>query len=176
MRIFRVAIFMAFFLVPQLLFGGCAPLWAELSAQGSFVLIRKIPPGEEMTSVNKFLWEYSSEKNVGAKDGIKIRRWGSEEDDWFVDVLHNDSLVRASRITWRTSSRGEQQRVFAQLTTAGKKFFGRTGKFRGTSEAEWSSFEEKWLVRVHIGSTVEDGVTMLSGIRDKRMDSAKYGF
>ena len=154
----------------------CTPLRAELSAQGAFVLIKKIPPGEELAAVNKFMGAYTSERVLDAKAGIKVRRWGSPDDRWFIDVLHNGSLVRASRITWHTDSRSEQQTIFAQLTAAGRKFFGRAGKFCGSGEAEWESFDAKWLVRAKMGGGIEDGVTILSGIRDNRMESAKYGF
>lgn len=169
------SLFVCFF-AALLLLGDCTAAWAELSARGAFVLIKKIPPGEDLSAVSKFMGAYTSEKVIDAKGGIKLRRWGTSDDKWFIEVLHNGSLVRASRITWSAASRGEQQTIFAQLTTAGKNFFGRTGKFHGSEEAEWGSFDEKWLVRVKMGSSIEDGVTMLSGIRDNRMESAKYGF
>jgi hypothetical protein len=92
------------------------------------------------------------------------------------DVLHDGKLVRAARITWITNSRREQQIIFAQLTGEGKKFFGRRAVYNGSTDANWSDFGEKWVVRAKQEDALEDGVTLLSGIRDATMGSAKYGF
>jgi hypothetical protein len=153
-----------------------SPSSADLSASGAFTLIRKIPPGEEISEAAKFLGEYESEKTVDAKEGIKIRRWGTPKDEWVFDVLHDGVLVRATRITWVTGSRREQQTIFAQLTSEGKKFFGKTAVFHGFTEAEWTDFGEKWLVLARQGDGPAGGVALLSGIRDAVMDSGKYGF
>lgn len=152
------------------------PAFAELSASGAFSLIRKIPPGEDMKAAGTFLGEYSSEKIVDEKAGIKIRSWGTPDDEWYFDVLHDGKVVRACRITWTTNSRGRQQTIFAQLSTAGKQFFGKPGVFRNQMETEWTDFDGKWLVRAKQGANAWDGVMLLSGIRDQRMDSGKYGF
>ncbi len=176
MKIYSVGSVVLFILTALLLCIDSRAARAELSAQGAFVLIKSIPPGESIAAVDKFLGKPAEERTLDQKSGIKVRRWGTPDDSWFMEVLHNGSLVRASRITWSVRSKGEQQTVFAQLTTAGRKFFGRAGKFRGSTEAEWSSFDDKWLVSVKLGDSIEDGVTVLSGIRGDRMESGKYGF
>jgi hypothetical protein len=152
------------------------PASANLSASGAFTLIQRIPPGEEMEDAVKFLGVHASERTIDAKTGIKVRRWGKESDKWVFDVLHDGDVVRAAKITWITTSRREQQTIFAQLTSQGRKFFGRGGLFHGKSEAEWKDFGEKWLVLAKQEQEISSGVTLLSGIRDARMDSGKYGF
>jgi hypothetical protein len=154
----------------------CAPSWGELSASGAFTLLGRIPPGEDMAEAVKFLGEHASEKTLNAKEGIKIWRWGAPSDKWMFDVLHDGKLVRAARITWITSSRREQQVLFAQLTGEGRKFFGKRATYNGNTDANWSDFGEKWIVSARQGDSPEDGVTLLSGIRDSDMGSAKYGF
>jgi hypothetical protein len=150
--------------------------WADLSAAGAFTLLRKIPPGENLAAVSKFLGQHASEKTVDAKEGIKLRKWGALDDNWTFETLHDGSLVRAARITWITGSRGEQQKIFGQLTGEGRRFFGKAATYRGRTVAEWTDFGEKWLVRARQGEGATDGVTLLSGIRDALMDSGKYGF
>ncbi len=147
-----------------------------LSAAAGFSLIKKIPPGEDLVSAGKFLGAYTSESLLDAKAGIKVRRWGSEGDSWFFDALHDGKEVKATRVTWTTRSVGEQQSVFAQLTTAGRKAFGRRGKFIGSNEIQWTDFEGRWLIVGKYGSSVTDGTTLLSAIRSKAFDSGKYGF
>jgi hypothetical protein len=150
--------------------------WAALSASGGFTLIRKIPPGETIEGAVAFLGEHARERTVDEGAGIKVRRWGTPGDTWFFDVLHDGEYVRAARVTWATSSKRDQQTIFSQLTTSGKKFFGRTGTFKGMSEAEWRDFDGSWIVRARIGNEIADGVTLLSGIRDEEMDSGRFGF
>jgi hypothetical protein len=149
---------------------------AVLSPSGAFALIRKVPPGEGVAEASKFLGKHASEKTVDSKEGIKIRRWGMPEDKWFFEVLHDGSLVRAARVSWITGSRGEQQKIFGQLTGEGRRFFGKAAAYNGRTEAEWKDFGEKWLVRARQGEGPTDGVVLLSGIRDALMDSGKYGF
>jgi hypothetical protein len=167
-RIFLTSIFISLALVSQ--------SEAVLSPSGAFTLIRRIPPGEPLEDASKFLGKHVSEKTVDAKEGIKIRRWGTEVEKWFFEVLHDGKMVRAARINWVTVSRGEQQKLFGQLTGEGRRFFGKGATFNGRSEAEWTDFGEKWIVRARQGEGMTDGVTLLSGIRDKDMDSGKYGF
>jgi hypothetical protein len=164
------------FLSCVFLFCLCAPSWGDLSAPRAFTLLGKIPPGEDMAEAVKFLGKHTSEKTIDAKEGIKIWRWGAQSDKWMFDVLHDGKLVRAARITWMTNSRREQQIIFAQLTSEGRKFFGRRATYRGSTDANWSDFGEKWIVRAKQGDALEEGVTLLSGIRDATMGSAKYGF
>jgi hypothetical protein len=149
---------------------------AILSPSGAFTLIRRIPPGESLTEAAKFLGSHVSEKTVNAKEGIKVRRWGTADDEWFFEVLHDGTLVRAARVNWITVSRGEQQKIFGQLTGEGRRFFGKAASYKGRTEAEWTDFGEKWLVRARQGEGPTDGVFLLSGIRDALMDSGKYGF
>ncbi|MDR0649757.1 MAG: hypothetical protein LBF92_10540 [Synergistaceae bacterium] len=149
---------------------------AVLSPSGAFTLIRRIPPGEPLGDAAAFLGQHVSEKTVDSKEGIKIRRWGTASDKWFFEVLHDGSLVRAARINWVTASRGEQQKIFGQLTGEGRRFFGKGATYRTRTEAEWTDFGEKWLVLARQGEGPTDGVTLLSGIRDAEMDSGKYGF
>jgi hypothetical protein len=167
-RIFLTSIFISLILASQ--------SEAVLSPSGAFTLIRRIPPGESLEDASKFLGNHVSEKTVDAKEGIKIRRWGTADEKWFFEVLHDGSLVRAARVNWVTVSRSEQQKLFGQLTGEGKRFFGKGATFRGRTEAEWTDFGEKWLVRARQGEGMTDGVTLLSGIRDAEMDSGKYGF
>ncbi|MDR3254335.1 MAG: hypothetical protein LBT31_02035 [Synergistaceae bacterium] len=150
--------------------------FANLSASGAFTLLRKIPPGEDVADAVKFLGVHATERTVDAKTGIKVRRWGTEKDKWVFDVLHDGLVVRAARITWITVSKRDQQMIFGQLTSEGRKFFGRGGEFHGKEEAEWRDIGEKWLVIAKMEKELSNGVTLLSGIRDARMDSGKYGF
>ena len=152
------------------------PAFAALSAAAGFSLIRKVPPGEDLVSAGKFLGTYTSEILIDAKAGIKVRRWGDESDSWFFDALHDGKEIKATRVKWTTKSVGEQQSIFAQLTTAGKNAFGRRGKFAGQNEISWSDFEGRWLIVARYGGSVTDGTTLLSGIRSKAFDSGKYGF
>jgi hypothetical protein len=149
---------------------------AVLSPSGAFTLIRRVPPGEALSDASSFLGQHVSEKTVDSREGIKIRKWGTASDKWFFEVLHDGSLVRAARINWVTVSRGEQQKIFGQLTGEGRRFFGKSAAYRGRTEAEWTDFGEKWLVLARQGEGPADGVTLLSGIRDADMDSGKYGF
>jgi hypothetical protein len=149
---------------------------AVLSPSGAFTLIRRIPPGEEIAEAAKFLGQHAAERTVDSKEGIKIRRWGTADDKWFFEALHDGTLVRATRVSWVTGSRAEQQKIFGQLTGEGRRFFGKGASYKGRTEAEWTDFGEKWLVRTRQGEGPTDGVFLLSGIRDALMDSGKYGF
>lgn len=167
----------AFALAALILISAALPAYAVLSARSAFTLIRRIPPGETLSGAVSFLGQHASEWVVDAAAKVKVRRWGTEgEDDWYFDVLHDGAVVRAARITWPTASKREQQAIFSQLTTEGKKFFGRPGTFRGMSEAEWKDFDGRWLVRAKLEAEISGGVTLLSGIRDEKMDSGKFGF
>jgi hypothetical protein len=152
------------------------PALANLSAQKAFTLIRSVPPGERIDSAAKFLGAYSAERSVNGAAGIKVRRWGRQEDEWFLELLHDGSLVMASRITWMTKTKRDQQTTYSQLTTAGKKYFGRVAKFKGLTEAEWTEAGGALLVRAIMKENVSDGVTLLTGVRDREVDSGKYGF
>jgi hypothetical protein len=167
-RIFLTSIFVSLALVSQ--------SEAVLSPSGAFTLIRRIPPGESLDDASKFLGKHVSEKTVDTKEKIKLRRWGTADDKWFLEVLHDGSLVRAARINWVTVSKGEQQKIFGQLTGEGRRFFGKGATYKGQMEAEWTDFGEKWLVLARQGNGPTDGVTLLSGIRDAEMGSEKYGF
>ncbi|MDR1650376.1 MAG: hypothetical protein LBR87_01160 [Synergistaceae bacterium] len=149
---------------------------AALSAKGAFILLDKVPPGEYLPDAREFLGRPASSRVMDKNLGVGVLRWGSSGDSWFLDVLHDADTVRATRVTWRTKSRGEQQAIFSQLTTAGKNFFGRPAAFRGLSEAEWNDFGGRWIVVARIESDVTRGVTLLSGIRDQAMGSDKFGF
>ena len=148
---------------------------AVLSGSGAFVLIQKVAPGTEMADASAFLGAHASEK-AGEGAGMKIRRWGGEDDDWMLDVLHDGSVVRATRIIWNTETKREQQTIFSQLTTAGRKYFSRTAKFQGLDQAEWVEMDGKLLVRARIEPDLSDGVTLLTGIRNDAKESGKYGF
>ncbi|MDR1917239.1 MAG: hypothetical protein LBQ58_11775 [Synergistaceae bacterium] len=148
---------------------------ADLSARSAFTLIQKVPPGELIEDAAKFLGRHAFERSIPNSEGIKIRRWGTQNDSWLLEVLHDGETVRATRVTWVTKARRDQQIIFSQLTTAGKNFFGKSGKFKGLTEAEWSDFGGRWIVRATMGENGE-GVFLLSGIRDAIMDSGKYGF
>jgi hypothetical protein len=172
-KIFRCGKFHVFLAAFFSILACAGASFAELSASGAFTLIRTVPPGEEMASAVEFLGAHASERTIDAKKGIKVRRWGAQKDKWVLDVLHDGDVVRAARVTWLTKSLRERQTIFAQLTGAGKNFFGKSAVFHGKVEAEWTDFGEKWLVRARQG---DDGVALLSGIRDALMDSGQYGF
>lgn len=174
MRALRLAAFVVLCAAALLMCPVCAS--ADLSAKGAFVLLRRIAPGTEFKDANAFLGRYSGEWAVDEAAGIKVRRWGTSSDEWYFDVLHDGRVVRASRITWQVSGRRDQQHTFSHLTTEGKKFFGKNAKFVGQNVAEWTELEETILVSVRMGDRAEDGVTMLTGIRNDEMESAKYGF
>jgi hypothetical protein len=149
--------------------------FADLSGRYAFTLIQKVPPGELLADASEFLGRHVSERAASGGDGMKIRRWGTQSDSWILEVLHDGDTVRATRVTWTTKAKRDQQIIFSQLTTAGKNFFGKAGKFKGLTEAEWGDFGGRWIVRAKIGEGSQ-GVSLLSGIRDERMDSGKYGF
>jgi hypothetical protein len=153
-----------------------SPAFADLSAKSAFTLLEKVPPGEPYPDARDFLGPASSERTVDSGRQIKITRWGKSGDTWIFEVLHDEEVVRATRITWRTKSKSEQQTTFSQLTTAGKKFFGKNAVFKGSGEAQWDDFGGRWIIRARIESDLAKGVTLLSGIRDSEVGSERYGF
>ena len=148
------------------------PSWADLSPSGAFTLIKRVPPGESVDRVTDFLGAHLSERLLNEKGTIRIRRW-EVEGKWFLEVLHDGKQVRAARVTWLTPARGEQSRIFAGLTSAGREQFGRSASFSNRKEARWSELEGRWIV---VAALEEKGVTLLSAIRDRIKDSSKYGF
>jgi hypothetical protein len=152
-----------------------SPAWADLSAKAAFLLLEKVPPGENYPDARQFLGLPSAEKTVDIEKDIKITRWGKSADSWTFEVLHDAEQVRATRITWRTATKSDQQRIFSQITTAGKNFFGSAAIFKNMEEAQWEDFGGRWITRARI-ETGYSGVTLLSGIRDAAMGSDRYGF
>ena len=148
------------------------PSWADLSPSGAFTLIKRVPPGESIDRVSDFLGEPLSDRLLNDEGTMKIRRW-EVEGKWFLEVLHDGKQVRAARVTWLTPARGEQSRIFAGLTSAGREQFGRSASFSNRKEARWSELEGRWIV---VAALEEKGVTLLSAIRDRIKDSSKYGF
>ena len=148
------------------------PSWADLSPSGAFTLIKRVPPGESIDRVSDFLGEPLSDRLLNDEGTMKIRRW-EVAGKWFLDVLHDGKQVRAARVVWLTPARGEQSRIFAGLTGAGREQFGRSASFSNRKEARWSQLEGRWIV---VAALEEKGVTLLSAIRDKIKDSSKYGF
>ena len=165
----------AFTVTLALLFLFASPAWADLSAKAAFTLLEKIPPGEYYPDARQFLGPPSAERTVDMENGVKITRWGKSADSWTFEVLHDDEQVRATRITWRAPAKSAQQRIFSQVTTAGKNFFGSAAIFKNMEEAQWEDFGGRWITRVRI-ETGGGGVTLLSGIRDAAMGSDRYGF
>ena len=149
-----------------------APSWADLSPSGAFTLIKRVPPGESIDRVSDFLGVPLSDRLLNDEGTMKIRRW-EVAGKWFLDVLHDGKQVRAARVVWLTPARGEQSRIFAGLTGAGREQFGRSASFSNRKEARWSQLEGRWIV---VAALEEKGVTLLSAIRDKIKDSSKYGF
>ncbi len=147
---------------------------AELSPRGAFVLVRRVAPGDAFKDATAFLGTYAAEWD--AADNLKVRRWGTAADEWIFDVLHDARVVRATRVTWHVRGRRDQQRLFAQLTTEGRKFFGFAANFRGQTEAEWTELDGALLVRARIGEGADGGVTLLTGVRNDKMQSETYGF
>jgi hypothetical protein len=166
---------MAFVTALALCFLSASPALADLSAKAAFLLLEKVPPGEYYPDARKFLGLPSAERTVDIEKDIKITRWGKSADSWTFEVLHDAEQVRATRITWRTATKSDQQRIFSQITTAGKNFFGSAAIFKNMEEAQWEDFEGRWLTRARI-ETGYSGVTLLSGIRDAAMGSDRYGF
>ena len=148
------------------------PSWADLSPSGAFTLIKRVPPGESIDRVSDFLGVPLSDRLLNDEGTMKIRRW-EVEGKWFLEVLHDGKQVRATRVTWLTPARGEQSRIFAGLTSAGREQFGRSASFSNRKEARWSELEGRWIV---VAALEEKGVTLLSAIRDRIKDSSKYGF
>ena len=173
----RYAAFFALFLA-ALMFVTFAesPSHASLSARSAFTLLERVPPGEYYPDAKNFLGSPSGERVVDIDGGIKITRWGIPADSWIFEVLHNEEDVRATRITWRTKNKSEQQTIFSQLTTVGKQFFGKMAMFNGSNEAQWDDFGGRWIVRAKLENDLERGVTLLSGIRDSAMGSERFGF
>jgi hypothetical protein len=153
---------------------GARPALANLSAARAFTLIRSVPPGEDIAGAAKLLGGYASERTVDDAGGIMVRRWGGPNAEWYFDALHDGSLVMASKVTWRTKQKRDQQVIFSQLTTEGKRYFGKFAKFTGKTEAEWT--DGAVLVRAKQADELEGGVTLLAGVRDALVDSGKYGF
>jgi hypothetical protein len=165
----------AFIVAVALFFISVSPARADLSAKAAFLLLEKVPPGEYYPDARQFLGLPSAERTVDIEQDIKITRWGKSADSWMFEVLHDAEQVRATRVTWRTATKGDQQRVFSQLTTAGKNFFGSAAIFKNMEEAQWEDFEGRWITRAKIEPGYS-GVTLLSGIRDAAMGSDRYGF
>jgi len=163
----------AIFLFVELL---AIPASAALSAKSAFTLLEKVPPGEYYPDAKDFLGPPSSERTVDNEAGVKVTRWGKSGDTWIFEVLHDEEDVRATRITWRTKSKSEQQSIFSQLTSAGKTFFGKPASFKGMTEAQWDDFGGRWITRAKIENDIAKGVTLLSGIRDAAVGSDKFGF
>lgn len=161
----------ALFLLPL-----SAPAATGLSAKGAFTLLRTVAPGDTLESAAGFLGAHASERTVDEKEKLRIRRWGKPGEAWFFEALHDGAQVRATRIIWATASKREQQVIFSQLTSEGKKFFGKSAKFNGLQEASWTDAGDKLLVRARLNPGAEEGVTLLTGIRDAKMGSEKYGF
>ena len=153
-----------------------SPAYAVLSAKSAFTLLEKVPPGEYYPDAKSFLGLPSAERVVDIGADIKITRWGKASDTWIFEVLHDDEDVRATRITWRTKTKSEQQTIFSQLTTVGKQFFGKTAKFNGINEAQWDDLGGRWIVVARMEDDLARGVTLLSGIRDSVMGSDRFGF
>jgi len=153
-----------------------SPSYATLSARSAFTLLEKVPPGEYYPDAKNFLGSPSSERVVDIGEGIKITRWGRHNDTWIFEVLHDDEDVRATRITWRTKTKSDQQTIFSQLTTVGKQYFGKTAVFSGMNEAQWDDLGGRWIVRARLEEDLARGVTLLSGIRDNVMGSERFGF
>ena len=172
-RAASAALFIAVFLFAILVE---LPSYAALSAKSAFTLLEKVPPGEYYPTAKSFLGLPSAERVVDIGDGIKITRWGKSADTWVFEVLHDEEDVRATRITWRTKTKSEQQTIFSQLTTVGKQFFGKTAEFNGLNEALWSDFGGRWIVKARMEDDLSRGVTLLSGIRDSVMGSERFGF
>ena len=150
------------------------PALADLSPRSAFVLVRRVAPGDTFKDATAFLGAHAAE--WGMEGGLKLRRWGTAADEWIFDVLHDARVVRATRITWNVRGRRDQQRLFSQLTTEGRKFFGFAAKFRGQTEAEWTELDGTLLVRAKLEDAPEGGVTLLTGIRQDKMQSETYGF
>ena len=170
----RAAVLSVLFIAALLLAESIA--YAALSAKSAFTLLEKVPPGEYYPDAKKFLGSPSAERVVDIGAGIKITRWGRSADTWIFEVLHDDEDVRATRITWRTKTKSEQQTIFSQLTTVGKQFFGKAAEFSGVKEAQWSDFGGRWIVKAVMNDDLTRGVTLLSGIRDSVMGSDRFGF
>ena len=170
----RAAVSVALFLAAILF--AASPSYAALSAKSAFTLLEKVPPGEYYPDAKNFLGSPSAERVVDIDGGIKITRWGKSADTWIFEVLHDDEDVRATRITWRTKTKSEQQTIFSQLTTVGKQFFGKTAEFKGMNEAQWDDLGGRWIVKAKMEDDLERGVTLLSGIRDSVMGSERFGF
>ena len=170
----RAAVFV--FLLLAAILSAASPSYAALSAKSAFTLLEKVPPGEYYPDAKKFLGSPSAERVVDIDGGIKITRWGKSADTWIFEVLHDDEDVRATRITWRTKTKSEQQTIFSQLTTVGKQYFGKIAEFNGMNEAQWEDFGGRWIVRARMEDDLERCVTLLSGIRDSVMGSDRFGF
>ena len=153
-----------------------SPVWADLSPRSAFVLVRRVAPGDEFKDATAFLGLHAAEWTADEASGLKLRRWGTAADEWTFDVLHDTRVVRATRIAWNVRGRRDRQRLFSQLTTEGRKFFGFAATFRGHEEAEWTELDGTLLVRARIEEGADGGVTLLTGIRKDRMESEKYGF
>ena len=172
-RIVSIILFLAVFLLATF---AESPSYATLSARSAFTLLEKVPPGEHYPDARNFLGLPSTERVVDIETDIKITRWGKTADTWIFEVLHDAEVVRATRITWRTKTKSEQQTIFSQLTTVGKQFFGKTASFSGLNEAQWDDFGGRWIVRAKMEEDLARGVTLLSGIRDSAMGSDRFGF
>lgn len=151
----------------------CGACCAALSARGAFVLVRRVAPGDSLEGAAQFLGEHDDE--VEASD-LRVRRWGDGSAEWTFDVLHDGARVRATRITWRTQGRRDQQRVFAELTAEGKRSFGAAAQSDGSRAAQWTELEGTILVRATMAEAIDGGVSLTVGVRNDKMTSEPYGF
>lgn len=169
----RLKKFLAGLAAAALMAALCGAAYAELSARSAFVLVRRVAPGDSLADAVSFLGEHYDETDVS---GLRVRRWGDEAAEWTFDVLHDGARVRATRITWRTPGRREQQRVFSQLTTEGRRFFGSAARSDGTRSAEWRELEGTILVRATMSDAIDGGVSLTVAVRNDAMTSEPYGF
>ena len=149
---------------------------AKLSGSQAFILIKKVPPGETLEKAVEFLGPHTTENTLDEEAGIKVRIWDIKDSKWSLDILHDGKVVRAAKVRWWKQDRGSASIVFAEMTVAGKKDFGKPGKFSkngDTDESYWEEMSGHWLV---LAKRSGDMVTLLSGIRNDEKESLRYGF
>lgn len=150
------------------------PAFASLSPGSAFALTQRVAPGDDLRLCIQFLGDHTMEAPVSGD--VTVMTWGSVFDEWMLEVLNDGRFVRATRITWNVKGRRDQQRLFAQITSEGRQFFGYAPKFVDSSTAEWRELEGSLVMRAHIADELDGGVSLLTGVRSDAMASDVYGF
>lgn len=145
---------------------------ASLSARSAFTLIGRVAPGDALTDAVEFLGSHASERESG---GAFVWTWGTGDDEWTFDVLHDGATVRATRVVWQEDDRRTRLSLFGQITSEGRRNFERAARFPRSDVAEWRELDGHLLVRAEIDDARRT-VSLLTGVRGGKYATDANGF